>query len=74
MVYDGSVRGTTKNISAFDILDDGSLLLVSSANQTIAGLGTATPYDVVKFTPNTPGVYPLGTGTFSWFFQGKPSA
>lgn len=72
MVYDGSVRGTTKNISAFDILDDGSLLLVFSANQTIAGLGTATPYDVVKFTPNTPGVYPLGTGTFSWFFQGKP--
>ena len=71
MVYDGSVRGTAKNVSAFDILDDGSLLLVFGANQVIAGLGTATAYDVVRFTPNTPGVYPLGTGTYSWFFQGR---
>ena len=53
MVYDGSVRGTLKNISAFALTDDGSLLLVFSANQVITGLGTATPYDVVKFTPNT---------------------
>ena len=71
MVYDGSVRGTLKNISAFALTDDGSLLLVFSANQVIAGLGTATPYDVVKFTPNTPGVFPLGAGTYSWFFQGR---
>jgi len=72
MVYDGSARGTLKNIAAFALTDDGSLLLVFSANQVIAGLGTATPYDVVKFTPNTPGVFPLGPGTFSWFFQAKP--
>lgn len=71
MVYDGSVRGTLKNISAFDMLDDGSLLLVFGANQVIAGLGTATPYDVVRFTPNAPGVFPLGAGTYSWFLQGK---
>ena len=71
MIYDGSVRGTLKNISAFALTDDGSLLLVFSANQVIAGLGTATPYDVVKFTPNTPGVFPLGAGTYSWFFQGR---
>ena len=71
MVYDGSVRGTAKNISAFALTDDGSLLLVFSANQVIAGLGTATPFDVVRFTPNTPGVFPLGAGTYSWFFQGK---
>ena len=71
MVYDGSVRGTAKNISAFHIMDDGSLLLVFGANQTIDGLGKATPYDVVKFTPNTPGVFPLGAGVYSWFFQGR---
>ena len=71
MVYDGSARGTAKNISAFALTDDGSLLLVFSANQVIAGLGTATPYDVVKFTPNTPSVFPLGAGTYSWFFQGR---
>jgi hypothetical protein len=72
MVYDGSVRGTPKNITAFALLDDGSLLLVFSANQVIAGLGTATPYDVVEFTPATPNVFPLGPGAYNWFFQGKP--
>ncbi len=72
MVFDGSNHGLTKNVSAFTFLDDGSLLFVLAANQTIAGLGAATPYDVIKFTPNTPGVFPLGAGTFSWYFQGKP--
>jgi len=72
MVFDGSNHGLTKNVSAFTFLDDGSLLFVLAANQTIAGLGAATPYDVIKFTPNTPGVFPLGAGTLSWYFQGKP--
>lgn len=69
--FDGSDHGLTKNVTAFALLDDGSLLLVFSANQVIAGVGTATPYDVVKFTPNAPGSFPLGAGTFSPFFQGK---
>ena len=72
MAFDGSNHGLTKNVSAFTFLDDGSLLFVLAANQTVAGLGTATPYDVIEFTPNTPGVFPLGAGTFSWYFQGKP--
>ena len=75
MIYDGSVRGTPKNVSAFHIMDDGSLLLVFSANQkmTIEGnsKATATPYDVVKFIPNDPNTFPLGAGTYEWFFQGK---
>jgi hypothetical protein len=70
MVYDGSVRGTTKNISAFSLMDDGSLLLVFAANQVIPSLGTAKPQDVVRFTPSAPGIFPLGTGTYSWHFQG----
>ena len=75
MIYDGSVRGTPKNVSAFDVMDDGSLLLVFSANQSLTINGakvTVTPYDVVKFTPFDPNVFPLGQGTYSWFFQGKP--
>lgn len=72
MVFDGSDHGLTKNVSAFTFLDDGSLLFVLAANQTIAGLGTVTPYDVIKFTPNAPGVYPLGTGTYDWYVQLKP--
>src|SRR5690606_23958026 len=43
-----------------------------AANQVIAGLGTATPYDVVRFMPGNPGVYPMAAGTYEWFFQGKP--
>ena len=72
MVFDGSNHGLTKNISAFALTDDGSLLFVLTANQAIAGLGTATPYDVVRFTPTAPGVFPLGAGTYSWFLQGRP--
>lgn len=71
MVYDGSAKGTPKNVAAFSLLPDGSLLLVFAANQTIAGLGTATPYDVVRFTPATPDVYPLGPGAYSWVLQGR---
>ena len=71
MVYDGSARGTLKNIGAFALLDDGSLLLVFSANQVIAGLGTATQRDIVQFTPNTPNVFPLGPGAYSFFLRGQ---
>ena len=71
MVYDGSAKGTPKNVAAFSLLPDGSLLLVFAANQTIAGLGTATPYDVVRFTPTAPDVFPLGPGAYSWVLQGR---
>ena len=72
MLFDGSAHSLTKNISAFALTDDGSLLFVLAANQAIAGLGTVTPYDVVRFTPTAPGVFPLGAGTYSWFLQGRP--
>lgn len=70
MVYDGSAHGTTKNVGGF-AFDGDDLLLTFSASQTIPGLGMATPYDIVRFTPDTPGVYPLGAGVFSWYWQGK---
>lgn len=71
MVYDGSDHNTPKNISAVDI-EGTDLLLTFSANQAIPGLGTATPYDVVRFTPDDPYTYPLGSGSYSWHFEGKP--
>ena len=73
MIYDGSARGTAKNVGAFDLLGDGSLLLVFSANQVIPGLGTATPRDVVLFEPFDPQSYPLGAGTYSWYMRGANS-
>lgn len=73
MIYDGSARGTAKNVGAFDLLSDGNLLLVFSANQAIPGLGTATPRDVVLFEPFDPLSYPLGPGTYSWYMRGANS-
>jgi hypothetical protein len=52
-------------------VDNTDLLLTFSANQAIPGLGAATPYDVVRFTPDDPYTYPLGSGTYSWAFQGR---
>ena len=70
MAYDGSAHNTLQNISAVDV-DNTDLLLTFGANQVIPGLGTATPYDVVRFTPHDPYTYPLGSGTYSWAFQGR---
>ena len=70
MVYDGSAHGTNTNIGSF-AWDGDDLLLVFSGNQTIPGLGKATQYDVVHFSPNDPGIFPLGSGTFDWEFRGK---
>ena len=72
MVYDGSVHGTLKNISAFSHDDwDGSLYLVFSANQVIPGLGTATPRDIVHFIPDDPWTFPLGAGEYEWYRRGN---
>ncbi len=72
MVYDGSEHDTMANISSF-AWDGDDLLIVFSGSQTIAGLGKATQYDVVRFTPNTPLVFPLGPGLFDWELQGAPN-
>lgn len=71
MVYDGSAHGTLKNIGSFAFDDDGNLLLVFSSNQLIPGLGTATPRDVVRFTPDTPWSFPLSSGSWSWRLRGS---
>jgi|CXWK01.1.fsa_nt_gi PKD repeat protein len=71
MVYDGSAHNTLGNISAVD-LSGTDLLLTFSANQSIPGLGIATPYDVVRFIPDDPDTYPLGSGTYLWQFQARP--
>lgn len=70
MVYDGSDHLTTKNIGSF-AFEGTNLLLVFSVNQAIPGLGTATSRDIVRFTPNNPGAFPLGPGTFSWYRRGN---
>ncbi len=59
----------TANVNAFALLDDGSLLLAFKANQSIGGLGTVTPQDVVQFVPDSLG--PTTAGQFAWLLDGS---
>ena len=69
VLYDGSYVRTTKNVGAF-AFQGSDILLGFSAAQTITGLGTAAPQDLVRFTPASLG-YNNTTGTFAWFFDGS---
>lgn len=73
MQLDASDAGLAKNLTAFYRQDQPSGLdiyyLVFGANQPIAGLGTITPWDIVKFTPTQLG--PTTAGTFEWYFDGS---
>lgn len=69
MYFDGSDVGVTADLNAFDIQDDGTLLMSFDTAVTIGTLGTVDDSDIVRFTPTS-----LGTntaGTFSWYFDGS---
>lgn len=69
MYFDGSDVGIKKNVSGFEILDNGHILLSFAANQSIPGLGTVTPQDVVGFIPSSTGNQTAGS--FHWYFDGS---
>ncbi len=62
LYFDGSDVGITKNVSAFEVLDNGDILMSFQANQAIPGLGTVKPQNVVRFTPTA-----IGPATAGWF-------
>jgi len=68
MVFDASDVGWKKAIGDFEFLPDGSLLLTSSASQTVSGLKLETQ-DIARFAPTSLG----GTtaGAFSLYFDGS---
>lgn len=63
MLFDASTKAIGKNVTSFGLLADGSVLLAFGANQAIAGLGTVTPWDVVRFDP--------ATGAWQWYLDGS---
>lgn len=67
--FDASDVGIKKNVNAFEILDDNSILLSFVANQPIPGLGTVRPQDVVRFIPSSTGSNTAGS--FEWYFDGS---
>lgn len=62
-LFDASEAGIGKNVTSFGLLADGSVLLAFGANQTVPGLGTVTPWDVVRHDP--------ATGVWQWFLDGS---
>lgn len=55
MHFDASDVGITKNVSAFEIEDNGHILLSLAAAQNVPGAGAVAPHDVVRFTPTATG-------------------
>lgn len=67
--FDGSDVGLTKNVVAFEILDNGDILLALAAAQSVSGLGVVAPHDVIRFVPAALG--PNTAGTFHMELDGS---
>lgn len=61
--------GFFRNINAFTMMDDGSVLLSVLRNQSFSGLGTVTPRDIIRFVPQSTG--PTTKGTWQWYLDGS---
>lgn len=68
LVFDASDVGWKKAIGDFEFLPDGSVLLTSSARQTLGGL-TLEVQDIARFVPTTLGS--TTAGTFALYFDGS---
>lgn len=70
---DGSDVGlggsSARDIDAFFLMDDGSILLSIVGNSTISGLGAVDDSDIVRFVPTSLGAN--SAGSFEWYFDGS---
>jgi len=69
LYFDGSDVGITKNVTAFELQADGSILLSLVAAQTVPGAGNVAPQDILRFTPTATG--PNTSGTFQLWVDGS---
>lgn len=69
LYFDGSDVGITKNVTAFELQADGSILLSLVATQTVPGAGSVQPQDILRFTPTATG--PNTAGTFQLWVDGS---
>ena len=69
MIFDGSDVGITTDIDAFDVLDNGHILMSFDAATAVTGIGTLYDPDIVEFTPTSLGS--TTAGTFTWKFDGS---
>lgn len=69
--FDGSDVGIRENLNAFELDEDGTILLALGRAQTIKDFGTVTPQDVVRFIPSILGANTAGR--FEWVLDGSSS-
>lgn len=69
IVFDASDVGITKNVTAFERLSNGSILMSLAAAQTVPGLGKVMPQDIIQFLPTSLG--DNTAGTFQWYLDGS---
>ncbi len=69
MFFDGSDVGITKNLSAFEVLDNGHILMSFAASQPVPGVGTFAPQDIARFIPTATGE--STAGSFQWQLDGS---
>ncbi len=70
LYFDGSDVGLgARDIDAFEILADGSILLSVDAAVTLPGAGAITDADIVLFTPTTTGA--TTAGSYTLYFDGS---
>ncbi len=68
MIFDGSDVGITKDVNAFHVQADGSLLLSFNGPTTVPGLGAVDDSDIVRFIPTALGSQTVGS--FAWYLRG----
>ena len=73
MFIDGSDIGLSgsgaRDVDAFYVMDDGSVLLSFVAATTIPDVGSVDDSDIVRFVPTSTGT--TTAGTFEWYFDGS---
>ena len=69
LLFDGSDVGIGTDVNAFDLLDDGSILLSFNTSTSVTGVGTVLPSDIVRFVPTSTGE--VTAGSFEMHFDGS---
>jgi glucose/arabinose dehydrogenase len=69
MWVDASDLGITENLTAFHMLDDGTMLMAFANRPNIDGVGRLDPWEIVRFTPSSTGS--STAGSFEMYFEGS---
>jgi hypothetical protein len=69
LVFDGEDVGLTVPIAGFEMTSDGAILIALNKAQSLPGIGSVKPFDIVKFTPTKLGE--TTGGTFSFYLRGS---